>query len=195
MITIVDSGGANISSIKFSLERLGVTAQLSHDAHIIKQSSHIILPGVGSASSAMKRLNDYALTTVLCSLSQPVLGICLGMQILFDFSEEGNVDCLGLIPGKIKKISTEKSLIVPHIGWNTLKIIKNNAILKNVPDFSYTYFVHSYVAPLGEYTSAMTCYGENFTSVVQYKNFYGTQFHPERSSKMGAIILKNFLEL
>ncbi len=196
MITIIDSGGANIASIQFALERLGVVAELSHDAEIIKKSSHIILPGVGSAGNAMKRLKDYSLTQVIRSLTQPVLGICLGMQILFDFSEEGNIACLGLMPGKVIRIANnDKKLIVPHMGWNTLKIIEDNLIMKGVLNGSYAYFIHSYAVPVGKYTSVMTCYSENFSAAVQHNNFYGTQFHPERSSVIGSIILKNFLEL
>ncbi len=194
MITIIDSGGANIASIQFSLKRLGVTAQLSTDADVIKKSSHIILPGVGSAGSVMQRLKQFSLIEVIRSLTQPVLGICLGMQIFFDFSEEGNVACLGLIPGRIRKISSNK-LIIPHMGWNTLDIIENDLMLKNVPNFSYVYFIHSYAAPVGKYTSAITCYGENFSAAVHHHNFYGTQFHPERSSVIGSNLLKNFLEL
>jgi glutamine amidotransferase len=196
MITIIDSGGANIASIQFALERLGLIAELSNEADVIKKSSHIILPGVGSAGSVMKRLKDLALIEVIRSLTQPVLGICLGMQILFDFSEEGNIECLGLIPGKVLKIVTnDKKLIVPHMGWNILDIIESKLIMKDVPHGSYAYFIHSYAAPVGKYTSVMACYGENFSAVVQHNNFYGTQFHPERSSVIGSIILKNFLEL
>jgi len=196
MITIIDSGGANIASIQFALERLGVVAELSSDADIIKKSSHIILPGVGSAGSVMKRLNDLSLIEVIRSLTQPVLGICLGMQILFDFSEEGNIECLGLIPGKqLKIVTNDKKLIVPHMGWNTLDILEGKQIMKDVPNGSYAYFIHSYAAPVGKYTSVMACYGENFSAAVQHNNFYGTQFHPERSSVIGSIILKNFLEL
>jgi len=196
MITIIDSGGANIASIQFSLERLGVIAQLSRDENIIKQSSHIILPGVGSAGSVMKRLKEYALVEVIRSLTQPVLGICLGMQLLFEFSEEGNTECLGLIPGRVIKLSAnDDKLIVPHMGWNTLDIIKSDVIMKDVSNSPYVYFIHSYAAPVGKYTLAMTCYGEKFSAAVQYNNFYGMQFHPERSSVVGSIMLKNFLEL
>ena len=195
MITIINSGGANISSIQFALERLGVVAKLSHDADTIKQSSHIILPGVGSAGSVMKRLKDYSLIEVIRSFTQPVLGICLGMQILFDCSEEGNSECLGLIPGKVFKITAnDKKLIVPHMGWNTLDIIESKPIMQDVPNGSYAYFIHSYAAPVGKYTVAIACYGENFSAVVQHNNFYGTQFHPERSSVIGSMILKNFLD-
>ena len=144
----------------------------------------------------MRRLKEYSLIEVIRSLTQPVLGICLGMQILFDFSAEGNIECLGLISGKIRKISTnDNNLIVPHMGWNTVDIIENNLIMKNVPNFSYAYFIHSYAARVGKYTFAITSYGENFSAAVQQNNFYGIQFHPERSSVNGSMILKNFLEL
>lgn len=196
MITIIDSGGANISSILFALERLGATAQLSNNADVIRKSSHIILPGVGSAKSIMECLKKYSLIQVICSLTQPVLGICLGMQILFDFSEEADVECLGLIPGRIRKLfSNDKTLTVPHMGWNTLDIAKNDLIMRNVPNHSYAYFIHSYAAPVGKYTSVKTRHGENFSAAVQHNNFYGTQFHPERSGSIGSVILKNFLEL
>lgn len=196
MITIIDSGGANIASIQFALERLGVIAELSNDPDIIKKSSHIILPGVGSAGSAMRRLKDLSLIEVIRSLTQPVLGICLGMQLLFDFSEEDNMECLGLISGRVLKISAnDKKLIVPHMGWNTLHSIEHTQMMKEVPNESYAYFIHSYAAPIGKYTTAMTCYGDNFSAAVQQNNFYATQFHPERSSAVGSIILKNFLEL
>ncbi|MEI8055443.1 MAG: imidazole glycerol phosphate synthase subunit HisH [bacterium] len=194
MITIVDSGGTNIASIKFALKRLGVEARLSHNAEVIKKSSHVILPGVGSAATAMDRLKKYKLINTLQSLKQPVLGICLGMQLLFDFSEEGNVECLKLIPGKIKKLSKKNKLSMPHIGWNTFEIIKKNQLLKNITDNSYAYFVHSFSAPTTEHTAAITHYGKAFSAIIQYKNFFGTQFHPERSSEIGAMILQNFLE-
>lgn len=196
MITIIDSGGANISSIQFAFERLGVSAALSNDADVIKKASHIILPGVGSAGSVMRHLKAHALIDVIRSLTQPVLGICLGMQILFDYSEEENSHCLGLITGKVIKLSAKhNALIVPHMGWNNLAIINNDSILQDVPNHSYVYFVHSYAAPVGKYTAAKTCYGADFSAAIQQNNFYGTQFHPERSSVTGSIILKNFLEL
>jgi imidazole glycerol-phosphate synthase subunit HisH len=195
MITIVDSVGSNIASIKFMLERLGVKAELSCDAKTIKNSSHVILPGVGSAAMAMTYLRKYQLLDTLCSLTQPVLGICLGMQLYFDFSEEDDIDCLGLIPGRIKKIPKKEGLSIPHMGWNSLQIIKENPLLNNIADNSYVYFTHSYIAPVAAYTLAITSYGEEFSAVIQYKNYFGTQFHPERSGAVGMMILKNFLEL
>ena len=196
MITIIDSGGANIASVVFAVERLGFMAQLSQDPDVIKKSSHIILPGVGSAKSVMARLRELDLCDVIPSLTQPVLGICLGMQLLFDWSCEGNVECLHIIPGRVSRLAAKNdTLIVPHMGWNTLEILKNDSILKNVPNFSQVYFVHSYAAPVGNNTIANTHYGNNFSAAVQHRNFFGTQFHPERSGTVGGAILKNFLEL
>lgn len=198
MITIVDSGGANIASIQFGLQRLGVEAMLSHDANVIRKSSHIILPGVGSAERAMRILKQYSLVEIIRSLTQPVLGICLGMQVLFESSQEGDIECLGIIKAKITKISNghkSREIIVPHMGWNTLNIIDKNSLMKNVPNHSYVYFVHSYAAPIDTYTLAIMHHGKNFSAAVQKNNFYGLQFHPERSSVIGSTILKNFLEL
>jgi len=195
MITIVDSGGSNIASIKFMLERLGLKAEFSRDAEVIKKSSHVILPGVGSAAVAIGCLKKHGLFDVLRSLTQPVLGICLGMQLFFDFSEEGGVACLGLISGRVKKISKRDGLSIPHMGWNTVKLIKANPIMNNIADNSYVYFTHSYAVQVNEHTFAVTDYGEEFSAVIQYKNFFGTQFHPERSGEIGMTILKNFLRL
>lgn len=193
MITIVDSGGANIASILFAIERLGVHAAVSADADEIKKASHVILPGVGSADKIMQRLNFLQLGDVIRELTKPVLGICVGMQVLFEFSEEGDVTCLNSIPGKIKKLTGIVPL--PHMGWNTLDITQNSPLLTSIPNESYAYFVHSFAAPVLACTCAMTQYGESFSAVVQHQNFFGTQFHPERSGAVGSQILKNFLEL
>jgi glutamine amidotransferase len=192
MITIVDSGGANIASILFALERLGVHAVVSADADEIKKASHVILPGVGSADKIMQRLNFLQLGDVIRGLTQPVLGICVGMQVLFEFSEEGDVACLNIIPGKITKLTGVVPL--PHMGWNTLDITQNSLLLKNIPNASYVYFVHGFKAPILAYTVASAYYGESFSAVVQHHNFFGMQFHPERSGAVGSQILKNFLE-
>lgn len=195
MLTIVDYGGANIASIQFAFERLGVIAQLSRDAEIIKSSSHVILPGVGTASVAMNHLKKYDLIEVVRSLTQPVLGICLGMQLLFNRSAEGEVDCLQLIPGNIKEFTASDEVRVPHMGWNTIESITASVLMHAIPNNSYVYFVHSYTAPVTKYTTATSSHGELFSAAVQYKNFFGTQFHPERSGEIGAKILKNFLEV
>jgi glutamine amidotransferase len=195
MITIVESGGANIASIVFALERLGYTAQLSCDSEEIKASTHVILPGVGSAEAAMRVLKKHGLEQTIRSLTQPVLGICLGMQVLFDFSEEGHVECLKIIPGKIELFPDTLGLPVPHMGWNTIMTQENSPLLKNIPQNTHMYFVHSYRTSVTKNTTAITEYGENFAACVQHHNFFGTQFHPERSGEMGAQLLKNFLEL
>lgn len=197
MITIVNSGGANITSIICALERLGHSAQLSDDVKRIKNSSHIILPGVGAAAAAMQQLRRLKLIETLQTLQQPVLGICLGMQLLFECSEEERVECLGIIPGEIKKLigSPDKHIRVPHMGWNSLNIIKKNPLTEGIANYSYVYFVHGYAAPITPYTCASTQHAEAFSAIVHYKNFFATQFHPERSSRVGQQILKNFLAL
>lgn len=195
MITIIDYGGSNLASIVYSLQRLGVVVTISRDVTTIKNSSHIILPGVTSAHVAMKNIIDFSLVDVIRSLTQPVLGICLGMQLLFDYSEEGNVQCLRIIPGKVRALAPTDNLTVPHMGWNTLRKVNDNIILDGIPDSSYVYYVHSYMATIGPCTQAVTCHGETFSAVVQHRNFFGTQFHPERSSAIGSKVLKNFLEL
>lgn len=195
MITVIDYGGSNLSSIIYSLNRLGFSAKISQDAKTIINSSHVILPGVTSAETAMKNLLDLSLIDVIRTLTQPVLGICLGMQILFDHSEEGNVPCLQIIPGNVKGLCPHENVTVPHMGWNAVKKLNNEFIMKNIPDLSYVYYVHSYAAPVGLFTSALTNHGNMFSASVQYRNFFGTQFHPERSGIIGDRILKNFLEL
>ena len=195
MITIIDYGGSNLASLLYSFNRLGVPANISRDAKVINNASHIILPGVTSAPTAMRNLADLGLIDVIRSLTQPVLGICLGMQILFDHSEEGDVQCLKIIPGKVKKLIPTDNLTVPHMGWNELDNISDELIMKQVPEKSYVYFVHSYAVLPGSYTSAMACHGEKFSAAVKYRNYFGTQFHPERSGDIGSLIIKNFLEL
>lgn len=195
MITIIDYGGSNLASLLYSFNRLGVSANISRDAKVINHSSHIILPGVTSAPTAMKNLTNLGLIDVIRLLTQPVLGICLGMQILFDHSEEGGVECLKIIPGKVKKLVPSDHLTVPHMGWNALENISDESMMKRVPDKSYVYFVHSYAVLPGSYTTAVACHGEKFSATVNYRNYFGTQFHPERSGDIGSLIIKNFLEL
>jgi len=142
MIAIIDYGGANLGSVIFALERLGYEAQVTSDPIMIKRSSHVILPGVASAKPAMEYLEKHDLVGLIRGLTQPVLGICLGLQLLFDSSEEGNVNCLKIIRGIVEKI--KGSLPLPHMGWNTLSFYKSNALFKNIPDNAYMYFVHSY---------------------------------------------------
>jgi glutamine amidotransferase len=196
MIVIVDSGGANIASIVCALERLHVKAELSHDAKSIRAASHVILPGVGNAAAAMQRLQQQSLIPTLRALTQPVLGICLGMQLLFNHSQEGDVDCLNIIPADIELFKEKPNLSIPHMGWNTLQIMDTTSeLLRGIAENSYVYFVHSYRAPLCSATIATAEYGEKFSAIVAKNNFFGTQFHPERSGIVGAKILENFLKL
>ena len=191
---VIDSGGANISSILFAIKRLNVDPIFTKDVNIIRTADKIILPGVGTAQYAMEYLNKNNLVNCIKELKQPVLGICLGMQILFNSSEEGNVKCLGIIDGDVKKIQKKKNYPVPHIGWNFVKKIKETPLLKGIDD-NYFYFVHSYYAPVGESTISNCLYSVNISAAVQKDNFYGCQFHPEKSGDNGSKILKNFLEL
>lgn len=190
---IIATGGANLSSLKFALGRLGVEPVVTEDPELIRSSSHVILPGVGAASDAMSRLKTAKLIDVIRDLKQPVLGICLGLQLLYSRSEENDAVCLNIIPGHASRFSGNLDLPVPQMGWNSLSRIKNIPLMKGVKDGDYAYFIHSYALPVDEYTCATTDYGTNFSAVVQCNNFFATQFHPERSSRVGSLILANFL--
>ena len=194
-IVIVASGGANIASLQFALERLQVASAVSADAVEIRAASHVILPGVGAAADAMSRLRHSRLDALIPTLRQPVLGICLGMQLMFDSSEEGDAQCLGIIPGRASRFPAAAALPVPHMGWNTLDIRQPCALLAGIADGDYAYFVHSYALELSAATVASTGYGAPFSACVQWRNFYGAQFHPERSAAVGARLLQNFLAL
>jgi glutamine amidotransferase len=195
-LVIVDTGCANLSSVAFAFERLGGNAEVTDDTSRIKSADRVIIPGVGSAPYAMACIEEKGLTDTLQSLNQPVLGICLGMQLLFDELDEGGrvTKGLGLIPGRVVQLDT-KGQPAPHMGWNTLEFQTPHPLLKNVQTGEYAYFVHSYAVPVIESTIASAAYGTTFSAIVGYKNVYGCQFHPERSSQTGAKILKNFLEM
>jgi len=195
MIAIIDGCGANIASVQFACARLGKKSVLTTDPAVIKAASHVILPGVGTAALAMSRLKSLHLTDIIPTLTQPVLGICLGMQLLYEASREGDVPCLGLLQGKVELLPDADGLIVPHMGWNQLQMQPHSSpITAGVETNSYVYFVHSYAAPVSDYTVATTDYGRIFSAIVNKDNFYGMQFHPERSGAVGATLLKNFLE-
>jgi len=194
-VLLVDSGGTNIGSVRYALERLGVLAELSADATRIRAATHVILPGVGAARPAMQQLHKLDLIDTLRALQQPVLGVCLGMQLLFESSEESDTECLGLLPGRVRHFATSTALRVPHMGWNRLQTRGENPLLHGLDKNDYAYFVHSYAAPLGDYTLASCDYAGEFSAIVQKNNFYGMQFHPERSSRVGALLLQNFLRL
>jgi glutamine amidotransferase len=192
---IVNSGCANIASVKFAFERLGANVNVSSDLQEISKADRIILPGVGTFDFAMSGLIKNQLINAIKSLNQPVLGICLGMQLYFEGSAEGVDQGLGLAKGMANKFLSEPNLPVPHMGWNQLENLSDDPLLKGLDEGSYVYFVHSYFIPLGETTLAETTYGTTFSASVRKENFWGCQFHPERSSDVGATILNNFLKL
>jgi len=194
-IVIVASGGANIASLQFALQRLEVDSVVSADAAEIRAASHVILPGVGAAPDAMSRLRQNRLDTLIPTLEQPVLGICLGMQLLYEASQEGDARCLGIIPGSASRLTEAPDRPVPHMGWNTLEIRRPCPLLAGLADGDHAYFVHSYALGLSTATIASTGYGAPFSACVQWRNFYGAQFHPERSAAVGARLLENFLAI
>lgn len=194
-VVIIASGGANLASLQFALERQGVGSTVSADPERIRAASHVILPGVGAAGDAMRRLRAVQLDRLIPQLTQPVLGICLGMQLLHEASDEGPTDCLGIIPGRAQRFTDVPGRPVPHMGWNTLTIATPSALLDGLSGTDYAYFVHSYALPCAPATIATTHYGQDFSACVQWRNFYGAQFHPERSSLVGARILGNFLRI
>ena len=194
-LAIIDSGGANIASLQLAIERLGVPANLTTDPDLLRRATHVILPGVGAAADCMMRLRNAGLVDVIRGLQQPLLGICVGMQLLFESSEEGDVECLGVLPGRVRRLSNRGNLPVPHMGWNQLEFSQTSPLLNDIREGDYVYFVHSYAAPVSQATLATTTYGDKFSAVVQQGNVYGAQFHPERSARIGAQLLRNFVSL
>ncbi len=192
---IVASGGANLASLKFALQRLGIDAPVTENPDQIRNASHVLLPGVGAARDAMMRLDAAELTALIPQLSQPVLGICLGMQLLFSGSDEDQAECLGIISGRARRFAQDKKLPVPQMGWNQIRLGAASKLLNGLADGGYAYFIHSYALPEGDYTRATAEYGAPFSAIVAQDNFYGTQFHPERSAGLGARLLANFLDL
>jgi len=193
-VAVVDSGGANIASILHALRRLGIEPVFTADPQVIQSADRVILPGVGAAGRAMQTLNKHKLTHVIRELKQPVLGICLGMQLLFQSSEEDDVELLGIIPARLKRLQPEPGLCVPHMGWNTIDCLHTDPF-SDPSNRKWFYFVHSYAAPVGKWTLASSSHGQAFSAVVKQANFYGAQFHPERSSQAGASLLTSFMEL
>ncbi len=194
-VVLVDAGGTNIGSVRYALQRLGVDAALTADAASIRAADKVILTGVGAAGPGMKRLRELGLVDLLRSLTQPVLGVCLGMQLLCAHSEEGDTECLDLIPASVRRFSEALGSRIPHMGWNRLVAQQPHPLLVGLGADDQAYFVHSYAVPLGDYSLATTDYGGEFSSVIARDNFYGMQFHPERSATVGARLLQNFLEL
>lgn len=191
-IVIINYGAGNIKSIQFALQRLGYEGILSDDEKVIRNADKVIFPGVGEASSAMAKLKSTGLEKVLPTLQQPVLGICLGMQLMCSSSEEGNTKGLGIFEVDVVKFSSENK--VPQIGWNTINNLKTD-LFTAISEASYMYTVHSYYAPICTETIAMTNYDVDYSAALQKDNFYGVQFHPEKSSKKGEVIIENFLNL
>ena len=191
-IVIIDYGAGNIQSVKFALERLGYRAVLSDDPGVIRGADRVIFPGVGEASSAMGKLQEHSLHTLIPELKQPVLGICLGMQLMCAYSEEGKTRGLGIFDVDVVRFT--KALKVPQIGWNQIRNLKTS-LFNEVPEGGHIYLVHSYYAPLCEETIAVTDYGIPYSSAMRKENFWGVQFHPEKSSAIGEQILKNFITL
>lgn len=196
-IVIVNTGCANISSVKFAVERLGVKVQVSDDIKHIQAADKVFLPGVGSANAAMASIEQKQLVSCLQGLTQPVLGICLGMQLMVEKSAESlseSTACLRLIPGEVRRMQVG-DLRLPHMGWNTVTPLGTAPLFKGIPSGTYFYFVHSFAVALSEFTLASCQYGMDFSAALHKDNFFGVQFHPERSSDAGAQLLQNFIEL
>ncbi|HCU65095.1 MAG TPA: imidazole glycerol phosphate synthase subunit HisH [Rheinheimera sp.] len=196
-VVIVDTGCANITSVFCAFERLGARVAVSRDAAMIQSADKVIIPGVGTAAQAMANIQERNLTRVLQNLTQPTLGICLGMQLMTDFSAEGNVPCLGLIPGQVLPLESQ-GLRLPHMGWNTLNKAagkEQHPVLHGLTTDDYVYFVHSFAVAPSEFMLASCDYGSRFAAIIGKGNYLGMQFHPERSSSTGRKLLQNFLAL
>jgi len=195
-LVIIKYNAGNVQSVLFALERLGISAIVSDDPELIQKADKVILPGVGEAGSAMKYLVENNLDKTIRALRQPVLGICLGLQLLCKYSEEGDVNCLGLFDIDVRKFQSpsKEKLKVPHTGWNTITGLKSD-LFKGIPEDSYMYFVHSYYAEMGINAISTTDYISCFSSALQKDNFYAVQFHPEKSGDDGQKLLENFMQL
>jgi imidazole glycerol-phosphate synthase subunit HisH len=194
MIGIIDYGAGNIRSVGNALDRLGQKYFVSRDITELQRAAKLILPGVGEARSAMESLGHIGLLRWLTTIKTPFLGICIGMQILFEHSDERDTACLGVVPGRISRFD-DTQFKVPHIGWNQVKITAPSPLFEGVRDDDHFYFVHSFRAPVEPSTIGVTMYGEAFSAAVQKQNFYGVQFHAEKSGAVGLHVLKNFIEL
>ena len=193
-VVLVDAGGSNIGSVRYALQRLGVDAELAGDAATIRAADRVILPGVGAAAEGMARLRELDLVDVLRTLDKPLLGVCVGVQLLFAHSEEDDTPCLGLLPGRVRKLHAAPGIRVPHMGWNTLQRRRGGSLVEDIADGDHAYFVHSYAAAVDDDCLCSSEHGQRFAAVVQRGNVAGAQFHPERSGAVGARLLKNFIE-
>lgn len=194
-VVLVDAGGTNIGSVRYALQRMGTDATLTSDAATIRAASHVILPGVGAAGPGMRMLRDAGLVDVMRGLRQPVLGVCLGMQLLCERSEEGDTECLGVVPATVRRFAEAPGLRVPHMGWNGLHLTGCHPLVAGLREGDSAYFVHSYAVPTGDHTLVASEHGTPFAAVIAAGNFMGMQFHPERSAGVGAQLLRNFLSL
>ncbi|MBX3431034.1 MAG: imidazole glycerol phosphate synthase subunit HisH [Hyphomonadaceae bacterium] len=194
-VAVVRLGVGNTASVMFALERLGARAVLTDDPARVAEAERVILPGVGAAAHAMRLLAAKQLAPVLRAFARPLLGICLGQQLLFESSDEGDAEALGLIPGRVKRLPASASAPTPHMGWTRVEPVRENALLEGVGARDYAYFVHSFVCPESDATIATASYGARFPAMVAVGNAFGCQFHPERSGAAGARILRNFLSL
>jgi imidazole glycerol-phosphate synthase subunit HisH len=192
-VAIVDAGGANLGSVRYALERIGVTPRLARAAADLAGAERIILPGVGAAAPAMRVLRERGLDVALREATAPLLGICLGMQLLYEYSEEGGVDCLGLLPGHVRRMQPAPGVRIPHMGWNQLRHRRTSALLAGMPEGGHAYFVHGYAAAVDAHCLADAVHGVAFAAMVEHGRVAGAQFHPERSAAVGARLLRNFI--
>jgi imidazole glycerol-phosphate synthase subunit HisH len=192
-VALIDAGGANLGSVRYALEREGASVNIVRDYDGLRDARRVILPGVGAAVPAMALLRERGLVDALRDLRVPLLGICLGMQLLFDDSEEGDVACLGLLPGSVRKLVASNGVRVPHMGWNQMHVERDDELLQGVGDDAQAYFVHSYAVPVTGDCIAACMHGQRFAAIVRRGNVMGAQFHPERSASAGAQLLRNFL--
>lgn len=194
-VAIVDSIGSNLASLIFALNRIGSSFEITDEIDVLNKASHIILPGVGAAKNAMTKLKQRKLIDEISKLTKPTLGICLGMQIFMDASDEDDAKCLGIISNTCRPFKNNKDYPVPHMGWNKVRFNRDSVLTKNLKDDDYYYFVHSYYVPICSETIGVSSYPIEFSAVVQKDNFFGTQFHPEKSGLSGSKILQNFVSL
>ena len=192
-VALIDAGGANLGSVRYALERLGVAPRIVRDADDLRDAQRVILPGVGAAPPAMALLRERGLDEAVRLLQVPLLGICLGMQLLFEASDEGDVECLGLLPGRVQKMQASEGIRVPHMGWNALEPLRASTLLDGVAIGAQAYFVHGYAAPVTDDCIAVCTHGQQFSAAVQRGRIFGAQFHPERSAAVGARLLSNFM--
>jgi imidazole glycerol-phosphate synthase subunit HisH len=192
-VAVIDAGGANLGSVRYALERLGARPRLVRDADALAGATRVILPGVGAAAPAMALLRERGLDAALRRLQVPLIGICLGMQLLYESSEEGEVACLGLLPGRVRAMRPSAGARIPHMGWNRLRVRRRSPLLEGLADGEQAYFVHGFAAPVDDACIASCEHGGPFAAMVERGRVCGAQFHPERSSRAGATLLRNFL--